>query len=268
MEPGRAPRSPRYLWLALGISAAATVAARAGTYSAPPAAAVSPILARAREAALADRATLRDDVCTEHTTWDVYDHHGTRIFERVHIYRVFRRDGDFRRRLVRATEQGSMPADIRMALKSGEPAEPGPKGERLSARKSPFLDQFHGRYRFDVQPPARHGDGPVVHITPLQASPGLIRGTAELDPASYAIRTLDFSPAKLPRFAKEVHGRLISRPVSGHWLPSNISYDVNAQFLFLKRRIHKSTTYTDYVINSGIPDSIFHPPTAEAASSK
>jgi hypothetical protein len=130
----------------------------------------------------------------------------------------------------------------------------------LGHGRSFFGPEERAKYAFDLLPPDTVGGFPsyVLRIKPLQKTEQTFGGKVWLHQGNLEVVKLDLHPAKNPRFLRKANVVLdFSQVQPGIWLPSKITVNVQAGFLFIKKNRLIHETWSDFQINVGLPDSIF-----------
>lgn len=130
----------------------------------------------------------------------------------------------------------------------------------LGRGRSFFGPEERANYRYELLPPDTVREMPsyVLRIKPIEKKEDLVSGRVWLHQGNFEVVKLDLCPAKKPLFLKKANVVLdFSQVQPGIWLPSNVTVDAQAGFLFINKNRLIRETWHDFQINVGLPDSVF-----------
>jgi hypothetical protein len=137
------------------------------------------------------------------------------------------------------------------------------QGKRRGTTKMPFDPRYCAEYEYslDGQVVYEGIDVWVIGFQPREKEDGHITGSAYIHPTDYGVMRIEASPAKLPGVIKEMKMVYTYKKEQGCWLPEAFNFSMRLKVQFVLTFVHNTYTlvdrYSQFVLNSGLPDSLF-----------
>jgi hypothetical protein len=137
------------------------------------------------------------------------------------------------------------------------------QGKKRGTTKMPFDPQYTEVYEYVLERSTMYQGVQVwvVGFEPKQKEEGYISGRAYIDPVACVVMRIEATPVKLPGVIKEMTMVYIYQPEQGYWLPAGFEFSMRLKVQFVLTFVHTTYTledrYSDFVLNSDLPDSLF-----------
>ncbi|APR86160.1 Hypothetical protein A7982_11509 [Minicystis rosea] len=176
----------------------------------------------------------------ETTRTDDLDKNGKVESTSVTVLRVVTKDGKIERTMLKKSRDGK---DVEIDAKEKRQVK-----DRTVELPSPFEAAMQPKHRFTLVGPVPEAPGKVrVRFAAADRVEGASSGEAIVDPVTGDVTWTRFSPAKLPTLVDRISITVdLHAQTTEGLMPSAADVDVDASLLFMKKRMHTHTDYSEY----------------------
>lgn len=137
------------------------------------------------------------------------------------------------------------------------------RGKPQTETRMPLTPEGDGAYNFRLlgSQKVKGIDTWVIAFEPKQKKDGYVTGKGYISKDNFSVLRMEFAPAKLPKVIENINLALNYDKVENYWIPAKFEMEMKIKVGLLidlyYKHITVEDTYSQFVLNSKIDDSIF-----------